>query len=199
MELTNVVASDEPFQDAVAPWMKFEPDIVRVSALLPTVAEMGEREASAGGDAGTMVKTTALLGLAPGLTMVTLAVPGAAISDAGTWAVTCVELTYVVVSGIPFHCTTAPEKIDPPETEKVGLPFTVSVNAGLPATAELGLRERTNAVCGVTVKVRALDAAAPGLTTVIEPEPGTAVRAAGIWADTWAAFKTAVEIAVPFH
>ena len=103
MELTKVVPSEDPFHNTVASCMKLEPEIVRVRALLPTVAEMGEREVSAGGDAGTIVKTRALLGLAPGLTIATLAVPAAAISDAGTWAVTCVELTYVVVSGVPFH------------------------------------------------------------------------------------------------
>jgi hypothetical protein len=160
--------------------MKFEPDTVRVRALLPTVAEIGEREVSAGGDAGTTVKTVGELGLAPGLTTVTFTVPGFTRSEAGTWAVTCVELTYVLVSAVPFHCTTAPGKIEPPELEKLGKPVTVSVNAGLPATAELGLMERKKAVCGVTVKVRAFEAGAPGLTTVMDAEPGRAVREVGI-------------------
>jgi len=133
VELMKVVASDEPFHSTVAPERKFEPEIVRVKAALPAVAEVGEREASAGGDAGTMVKTTASLGLAPGLMIVILAVPGVAMNEAGTWAVTCEELTYVVVSEVPFHCTTAPDKIG--FSEPV---VTVIVNAGPPATAELG-------------------------------------------------------------
>ena len=45
----------------------------------------------------------------------------------------------------------------------------MSVNAGLPAIAEVGLMKRTFAIWGVTVKVRALDGGAPGLTTVMEP------------------------------
>ena len=62
-------------------------------------------------------------------------------SEAGTWAFNCKELTYVVVSGVPFHCTTAPDKIGFSEP-----PLTVRVDAGPPATAELGLRKRSNAI-----------------------------------------------------
>ena len=87
MELTNVVASDEPFHNTVAPWTKFEPDNVRVRALLPAVAARGEREASAGGDAGRIVKTADEPGKLLGLRIAILAVPGDAMREAGTWAV----------------------------------------------------------------------------------------------------------------
>ena len=101
--LTKVVASDEPFHSTVAPEVKFEPETVRANALLPTVVEVGDREVRAGGEAGRMVKTAGKPGLALGLTIVMLAVPGVAMSEAGTWAVNCVELTNVVTSGVPFH------------------------------------------------------------------------------------------------
>jgi hypothetical protein len=48
-----------------------------------------------------------------------------------TDAVSCVSLTKDVLNGVPLNCTVAPE------TKLV--PFTVSVNAGLPAAAENGL------------------------------------------------------------
>ena len=49
---------------------------------------------------------------------------------AGTDAVKLLLLRNVVVSGVPFHCTLAPDW-NP-------LPFTVSVNAGPPAIAVVG-------------------------------------------------------------
>jgi hypothetical protein len=54
-------------------------------------------------------------------------------SDAGTAAVSCVALIYVVGSGLPFQSTIAPETKDEP--------LTVRVKAAEPAVAALGLME----------------------------------------------------------
>jgi hypothetical protein len=63
---------------------------------------------------------------------VMLAVPTLAIKLAGTLAVNCVALTNVVVSPVVPHCTVA--------VVVKFAPFTVNVNPGPPAVAELGLR-----------------------------------------------------------
>jgi hypothetical protein len=68
-----------------------------------------------------------------GLVTVTDAVPAAAMREADTVAVNCVEETNVVVSGVPFQFT-----VDP-ETKFV--PITVSVNPEPPAVAQVGLSE----------------------------------------------------------
>ena len=65
-----------------------------------------------------------------GFTTVTGTVPAVPMSAAPIDAVSCAELTNVVVRAAPFHCTTAPDT-------KL-LPLTVSVNAGPPAVALLG-------------------------------------------------------------
>ena len=66
------------------------------------------------------------------LKTVTFAVPEFVTSEAVIAAVSCVELTKVVVLFEPFHLT-----IDSPFTKFV--PFTVKVNALEPANAEVGL------------------------------------------------------------
>jgi hypothetical protein len=68
-----------------------------------------------------------------GVTTVIEAVPGLAIKEAGTVAVSCVAETNVVVSAVPLHLT-----VDP-ETKLV--PFTVSVNCPPPTVAQVGLSE----------------------------------------------------------
>jgi len=68
-----------------------------------------------------------------GFTTVTGAVPAVAISAAGTVAVSCVTETNVVASGLPFQFTVEPV------TKFV--PFTVNVNCGPPAVAQVGLSE----------------------------------------------------------
>jgi len=100
----------------------------------------------------------------------------------------------VVVSAVPFHFTTAPDKNGFSEPA-----LTVSVRAGPPATAELGLTKRSDGVTGVTVKVRALDGGALGLTTVMEPEPGREVSSAGMRTESCPALTSGVLSGVPFH
>jgi hypothetical protein len=68
-----------------------------------------------------------------GLTTVTGAVPAVAIREAGTVAVSCVEETNVVVRTVPFQFTV--------EVETKFVPFTVNVNPGPPAAAQVGLSE----------------------------------------------------------
>jgi len=66
----------------------------------------------------------------PGFCTLTGVEPGIATSLAEMLAVSCMELTNVVVRLLPLHCTIAPEaKFEP---------FTVSVNAAPPAVALVG-------------------------------------------------------------
>jgi hypothetical protein len=68
-----------------------------------------------------------------GFTTVIEAVPAVAIREAGTVAVSCVDETNVVVSPVAFHFTV--------EVETKFVPFTVKVNCGPPAAAQVGLSE----------------------------------------------------------
>jgi hypothetical protein len=80
-----------------------------------------------------MVKITAA-DVPPHPLTVIEAVPGVAISTAGTMAVSCFLDTNVVVSGISFQYTVSPEMKLP----GLGL-FTVSANCGPPAPVQVGL------------------------------------------------------------
>jgi hypothetical protein len=74
--------------------------------------------------------------------------PAEAIRAAGTDAVSCVALTKVVASAVPFQSTIAPEMKPVPLTERV--------NAAAPGAADAGLRlEMTGAEddAGVTWKL----------------------------------------------
>jgi hypothetical protein len=68
-----------------------------------------------------------------GFTTVIEGVPVVAMSDAGTVAVSCVEETNVVASAVAFQFTV--------EVETKFVPFTVKVNCGPPAAAQVGLSE----------------------------------------------------------
>jgi hypothetical protein len=68
-----------------------------------------------------------------GFTTVIEAVPGLAIREADTVAVSCVEETNVVASAVPLHFTV--------EVETKFVPFTVNVNPLPPAVAQVGLIE----------------------------------------------------------
>ena len=68
-----------------------------------------------------------------GFTTVTEAAPAAAIREAGTVAVSCVDETNVVTSAVAFHFTV--------EVETKFVPFTAKVNCGPPAAAQVGLSE----------------------------------------------------------
>src|SRR5579859_810663 len=79
-----------------------------------------------------IVKVTELVVVLSGFVTVILAVPGLAISLAGTLAVSWVPETKLVVRADPFQLTVAPlTKFTP---------LTVRVNAGPSAAIELGLK-----------------------------------------------------------
>jgi hypothetical protein len=79
----------------------------------------------------------------PGFTTVTVAVPAAEIRSAGTKATSCVALTKLVDSAVPFHVTWAPERKP--------VPFTVSVNAAAPGATDAGLRPEIATASAVIV------------------------------------------------
>jgi hypothetical protein len=80
---------------------------------------------------------------------------------AGTEAVNCVELTYVVASGDAFQSTAAP---DPN-----AVPFTVNVNAPPPAVTGEGL---TDVIVGVIPDWVIVNVADDGCVKVIEVDRG---------------------------
>ena len=129
VSLTKTVLNAVPLNCTVEPLMKLVPFTVSVNAGLPAVAETGLRPEIVGERIGNV----AVFDVAPpGFTTVTPAFPGAVSRSAVTDAVSCVTLTKAVLNGVPLNCTAEPE------TKLV--PSRVSVNAGLPATAENGLK-----------------------------------------------------------
>jgi len=97
-----------------------------------------------------------------GVTTVTEAVPAVAIKEAGTVAVSCVAETNVVVSAVAFHLTVEPEM--------KFVPFTVSVNCGPPAVAQVGLSELivgTALTVITSVAVAVLQGLAPLLAVIV--------------------------------
>jgi hypothetical protein len=131
---TNVVASADPFQFTVDVETKFVPFTVSVNCEPPGVTQVGLIELIVG--AALIVNVTAFDVVLPQeleLTTVIEAVPAVAMRDAVTVAVSCVEETNAVASGVPFQFTVEPE------TKFV--PVTVNVNCGPPAAAQVGLSE----------------------------------------------------------
>jgi hypothetical protein len=131
VELTTVVAVClTPFHATCAPLRKPAPFTVRVK-LLPTLALFGEIVVIVGRGAAVTEKFVAEVFPPSGFVTVTGIVaaerPRSLVAMA---AVTCDELTKIVVLLVPFHCTVAPET--KPE------PFTVRVKAALPAVALFG-------------------------------------------------------------
>jgi len=126
-----------------------------------------------------------------GVTTVTEAVPAVAMREAGTVAVSCVEEPGFVASGAPFQFTVEPE------TKFV--PFTVKMNPGPPAVAQVGLSELIVGTA-LIVKVWAVDVApAQGFATVIEAVPAVAMREAGTVAVSCVEETNVVVSAVPFQ
>jgi hypothetical protein len=108
------------------------PVTVNVKSVLPAATQFGLIEVVVG--TGLLMVNVTAFDVPPpgaGFTTVTDAVPALAIRAAGTVAVSCVALTNVVVSAVPFQFTVEPE------TNLV--PFTVNVNCAPPAVAEVGL------------------------------------------------------------
>jgi hypothetical protein len=182
--LTNVVVSWVPLhRTAAADWNPL-PFTVSVNAGPPAVAVVGEILLMFGPLA--IVKVTTFVVKVFDST-VTWAVPGVAIRSASTGAVTWVELTTLVASAVPFHRTTEPV-VKP-------APFTVSVKAGPPAVALLGLREL---MVGLTLKVTKADVTPPDATDTCAV-PAKRSRFPGTAAVNWLAFTTVVASGAPFH
>jgi hypothetical protein len=138
-----------------APEAKLLPLRVSVKAGPPAVAESGLNDVMAGG--GLMVNETPLEIAPPDIT-VTVAAPWPAMSDAGIEAVSWVALTNVVLRAAEFHWTT--------ELDENPLPFTVKVNAGPPAGAEVGLIEVVKGG-GSIVNDTPLDVTPPDTTVTV--------------------------------
>ena len=192
VELTKVVLRADPFQFTAAPEMKLLPFTVSVNAGPLAVVAPGLSEIIAGG--GVILKMAGgRLEVAPCSLTVMLAVPALAIRLAGTWALSWVALTKVVVTADPFQFTVAPEM-------KL-LPFTVSVNVGPVAVIPIGLSELTTG-CGLMVKGTVLDVAPAPLTVMLAvrgTELVVAIRLAGTWALSCVEFTNVVVRAAPFQ
>src|SRR5579871_1997163 len=139
-----------------------------------------------------MVKVRLLEAPPPGagLTTVTAAVPGVAMSEAGTVAVNSVCETKVVVSGLPFQSTV--------ELERKALPLTTRVKAGPPVPVLLGLMIESTGAGLSMVKVSALEVVA-FWTTVTLAVPAVAMSEAGTDACNSASDTNVVVSAAPFQ
>ena len=129
--LTNVVVRALPFQFTVEPFTKLVPFTVSVNAAPPAIAPAGLKLVAVG--AGLLTEKVSAADVPPpgvGVNTVTGTLPAVAMSATVIAAVSCVELTNVVVRALPFQRTVEP-------LTKL-LPFIVSVNAGPPAVTLVG-------------------------------------------------------------
>ena len=167
---------------AIEDAMKLVPVSVSVNAAPPVVAVVGLMEVSVGTGlfAALTVKVTDPEVPPPGVGFVTVTggVPTVAISEARMAAVTCVELTNVVVLALPLNFT------DEVDTKPV--PFTVKVNAAPPAVAPFGERVEIVGAGLLMVNVCAPEVPPPGagLVTVTGTVPAVAISPAVIAAVT---------------
>jgi hypothetical protein len=164
--VTYVVVSAVPFHLMTEPETKFPPFTVSVNVSPPAVALEGDRDVI-DGTGLLMAKITAPEVPPPGvgLETVTLAVPVLEISPAGTCAVTCVVLTNVVVSAVPFQFTAAPV------TKPV--PVAVNVKAAPPTVVLVGDSDVSvgTALLMPNVVVPEVPPPGVGLVTVILADP----------------------------
>src|SRR5204863_5471878 len=157
----------------VVPLTRFVPFTVKVYSAPAAVAEFGLWLARRSAD--LLIVNVAGPDVPPAVVTVTLAVPALAIRLAGTVAVTCTPLTYVVVSAVAPHCTVAP-------LSRL-VPFTVKVNPAPPAVAEFGLRLAMVGGGGLIVNVAGPEVP-PAVVTVTLAVPAVAIRLAGTVAVT---------------
>lgn len=194
--LTKVVGSAVPFQLTTDAPTKLLPLTVTVNVPPPAVALAGESELIAG--TGLLIGNVQVPEVPPpgaGLVTVMFADPLAAISPAGTWAVTLVALTKVVASAVPFQFTT--------ELSTKFVPFTVNVNGAVPARALTGASEVIVGTGFVAVMVNTMAEDEPpplsGLATVILAVPAVVRSAVVIVALSSVAFTNPVVSAAPFQ
>jgi len=161
VEETNVVVSAAPFQFTIEAETKFNPLTVNVNCESPAAAQIGLSELMVG--AAAIVNVTAL-DVAPHPPTVIEAVPGVAMSAAGTVAVSCLVVTNVVTSGLPFQYTVSPWM------KSLLGPFTVNVKSGPPAAMQVGLIELIVGVVPILitrVAVAVLQELAPLLAVMV--------------------------------
>jgi hypothetical protein len=131
-ELVELVIRPLPPHNTVAPLSKPDPLTVRVIGLLPPGAtEEGLRDVSVGPLLVPIVNGKGPVVAEPVVTT-TFAVPAVVIKLADTVAVSWMGVNELIVSGVPAKETV--EVLWNPD------PFTVSVKAGPPGAAKLGLR-----------------------------------------------------------
>jgi hypothetical protein len=130
VEETNVVGSAAPLQFTTEVETKSVPFTVNVNCVSPALAQVGSSEVMVG---VALIVSVAAPDVAAHPPTVIEAVPGVAMREAGTVAVSFFEETNVVASALPFQYTVEPET-------KL-LPFTVRVNCGPPAPMQVGLIE----------------------------------------------------------
>src|SRR5438876_9128626 len=129
---TNVVVRDAPFHSTVAPETKPLHSTVSVKPALPTVVLAGASAVSIGGPPGCVtVKVMGLEILPSRFLTVMVTVPAVAMSAAVMLARTCMELYWRVDRGLPFQRSWTPFWKPSPSA--------MSVKAGPPAVAELGV------------------------------------------------------------
>src|SRR5437660_4973766 len=157
--LPKVVVNAVPAKCTTAPSMKFVPVTVSVNGVAFSVALVCERLLMTA-TGFTTVKSIPLEAPTPGFTTVMANVPVVFNCAAVTAAVNEVLLPKVVVSAVPANWTTAPLTNS--------LPLTVSVNGVAASIAPVCERPVIAATGFVTVKSMELEAATPGLTTVME-------------------------------
>jgi len=159
VEETNDVVRAAPFQFTIEVETKFVPLTVNVNCGSPAEAQVGLSELMVGVALIVNVAAPEFVAQVP---TVTEAVPGVAMSAAGTVAVSRVEDTNVVASGLPFQFTV--------EVETKLLPFTVSVNCGPPAAMQVGLIELIVGALPIVitkVAVAVLQVPAPLLAVIV--------------------------------
>src|SRR5437016_3539041 len=160
--LPNVVVSAVPAKCTTAPLTNSLPLTVSVNGVAFSVALVCER-LSRSEERFVTVKSCELEATTPGLTTVMANVPVVFNCAAVAAAVSEVLLPKVVVSAVPAKCTTAPSM--------KFVPVTVSVNGVAFSVALVCERLSSTATGFVTVKSCELEAATPGLTTVMANVP----------------------------
>jgi hypothetical protein len=190
--LTKVVAAAVPLKFTTDDELKFEPFTVRVNAVPPAKALVGDSEVIAGN--GLFTVNGELADVPPpgaGFVTVTLNVPAVAMSPTVIAAVSCVAFTNVVALAAPLKFTI--------ELETKPVPFTVNENAGPPAVALVGESVVMEGAGLLTANVELPDVPPPGagLVTVTGKLPTAAMSAGVIAAVSCVALTNAVALAAP--
>jgi hypothetical protein len=182
-------ASAVPFHNTFEPARKPAPVTDTVMLPDPAGAVSGLMLSIRG--AGAAIVTGIAFDIVPfGFATVTVAVPPAAISSAGTAAVTCTALPKLVVKGEPFHRTT--------QFAAKFAPLAVSVNGPAPAVRLAGVIAVRDGRGNSIAILSALDTAPPGFTTVTLADAPPSNMLAGTFAVSCDAV-TFVASAIPFH